>query len=133
MAAAAPMHFDFLAGGNAAEHPVYDAAKGFGFEPSNPRRFSIRVPEGNYRVTVHLGGPKAAGSTTVLAEQRRLMLEELATRRRQQLDRSFIVNVRIPELAPPPANAPGGTAVRLKSREQGSLNWDDRLTLEFAG
>jgi len=61
------------------------------------------------------------------------VLEEVATRRRQSLARSFIVNVRTPELAPPPANAPGGAAVRLKSREQGSPTWDDRLTLEFTG
>ena len=130
---AAPLHFDFQPGGNAASHPAYEASNGFGFEPANPHRFSIHVPEGNYRVIVRLGSRKAAGSTTILAEQRRLMLEEVATARRQVVERSFIVNVRTPELAPPPANAPGGASVRLKTRELGSATWDDRLTLEFDG
>jgi lysophospholipase L1-like esterase len=130
---AIPQRFDFHAGGNAAGHPAYDAALGFGFEPADPRRFSIQEPEGNYRVTVHLGDASVAGVTTLLAEQRRLMFEDLRTARRQRLERSFIVNVRAPELSTPPANAPGGAAVILKPREIGSLSWDGRLTLEFAG
>jgi lysophospholipase L1-like esterase len=134
-ASAAPAHwnFDFTAGGNAAGHPSYSAERGHGFEPGNPSRFSIRLPEGNYRVTVRLGGEATAGSTTVLAEQRRLMLEDVRTAPRATLDRDFIVNVRTPTLAPPPANAPGGSSVRLKPREQESASWDDRLTVEFAG
>lgn len=132
-ASADTLHFDFSVGGNAAAHPLFDASTGFGFDAANPRRFSIRLAEGNYRVTVRLGSKKAAGSTTILAEQRRLVLEEVPTARRQSLTRSFIVNVRTPELAPPPANAPGGTTVRLKPRELGSPTWDDRLNLEFTG
>jgi lysophospholipase L1-like esterase len=86
------------------------------------------VPEGNYRVTVRLGG-----RVTVKAESRRLMLRDITTRPGQYVTASFIVNVRNARLAPPPANAPGGSEVRLKGRETGSYTWDDKLTLEFLG
>ncbi|HEX6397777.1 MAG TPA: rhamnogalacturonan acetylesterase [Steroidobacteraceae bacterium] len=131
-ARAAPMEFDFGPGGSASGHPAYDPQRGFGFDPGSAARFSVRLPEGNYRVTVSLGGG-AAGATTLLAEQHRLMLEDVRTTRRTSLERSVIVNVRTAALAAPPPNAPGGDTVRLKPREIGSLTWDDRLTLEFAG
>src|ERR1700761_3834866 len=41
-----------------------------------PFFFSIPIPEGNYRITVVLGGPQAS-VTTVRAEGRRLMLEKI--------------------------------------------------------
>jgi lysophospholipase L1-like esterase len=132
IASGAPLHFDFAPGGNAHDKALYDATRGFGFEPGSASRFSVRVPEGNYRVSVRLGGT-AAGSTTLLAEQRRLLVENLRTRPRRHVDLAFVVNVRTAALAAPPPNAPGGDGVRLKPREVGSLTWDDRLTLEFAG
>jgi lysophospholipase L1-like esterase len=102
------------------------------FEPSNnpskpPYYFSIPVPEeGNYRVTVKLGDQKEATVTTVKAELRRLMLERVRTAPGQFVTRSFLVNIRRPQI-------PGGGEVRLKPREKGNeaWAWDDRLTLEF--
>ena len=48
---AAPLrHFDFSTGGNAAGHPAYDASEASVSSPI-ATRFSVRVPEGNYRVT----------------------------------------------------------------------------------
>jgi lysophospholipase L1-like esterase len=61
------------------------------------------------------------------------MIETLRTRAGETQVRSFIVNVRTADLGEVPENAPGGSAVRLKPREQGSPTWDDRLTLEFLG
>ena len=113
----------------AADKP-YETS-GYGYEPQRRGKeflFSAAVPEGNYRVTVRLGG-----RVTVKAEARRLMLRDIATRPGQYVTASFLVNVRNARLAPPPANAPGGTQVRLKSREAGSYTWDDKLTLEFLG
>jgi lysophospholipase L1-like esterase len=118
---------------------IYDPARGFGYEPAykpepgKPFLFSVKVPEGNYRVTVTLGDAKEVGDTTVKAESRRLMLADVATAKGKFETRSFIVNVRDTSLPAPPQNAPGGTAVRINEREVGKFHWDDKLTLEFDG
>jgi len=123
--------FDFDRGGNAFGYPAYDRATGFGFEPGAARRFSVRVPEGSYAVTLRFTDSRNAKHIRVLAEQRRLMLEDVPVDRGKEL--TILVNVRVPELAPLPPNATGGTRVALKPREIGSLNWDDKLTLEILG
>jgi lysophospholipase L1-like esterase len=130
-----PQKFQFGAKGNVRVEDTYDATRGYGFEPAagDTSRFSVRLPEGNYRVTVRLGARDRASRTSIAAETRRLMLENVATKRGEIVERSFIVNVRNPSLTQPPANAPGGTAVRLKERELGSFTWDDKLTLQFIG
>jgi hypothetical protein len=86
---------------------------------------SVAEPEGNYRVTVQLGG-KDAALTTVKAESRRLMLEQVTTAPDATVKRSFVVNVRTERV-----NA--DEMVHLKPREVGSLDWDRKLTLEFIG
>ena len=68
----------------------------------NQHNFETVVPEGNYRVTLTLGGGPKASDTTVKAEARRLMLEEVKTSPRRSVQRSFIVNIRRPEITPPP-------------------------------
>lgn len=103
-----------------------------GFE-GDPHLFSVAVPPGNYAVTVTLGDAARATDTTIKAENRRLMLDAIRTRPGEIVTRRFIVNVRNPQLTAPPANAPGGNAVRLKRREIRSFNWDERLTLEILG
>jgi lysophospholipase L1-like esterase len=129
--ATVPMTFDFTAHGNAANHTAYEAERGFGYESGAGAEFSVRLPEGNYRVTIKLAARRPATPTTVRAEQRRLMLEDIAAGRGRFIERTFVVNVRTPALDELPANAPGGTTVRLKPRELGARNWDDRLTLAF--
>ncbi len=129
---AAPQSFDFRPNGNAAGHPAYDAARGFGFEAGATSKFSVRVSEGTYRVVVKLRGARKGTVTKILGEQRRLLAEDTATSRKRG-EITVIVNVRRPELGALPANATGGTKVHLKPREIGALNWDDKLTLEFAG
>jgi lysophospholipase L1-like esterase len=109
-------------------HP-YDGTSGF--EPGPGQLFSIVAPPGNYRVTLTLGRRDRATTTTVKAESRRLMLDALTAPKGRTQTTSFIVNTRTATIATPPANAPGGSAVRLKPREQGSFSWDDKLTLEF--
>jgi lysophospholipase L1-like esterase len=87
---------------------------------------SVDVPEGNYRVTVQFVSVNQPAKTTVKAEARRLMLEQVSTRPGQKAKRSFVVNVRKPYISPM-------KSVRLKSREVGNFDWDDKLTLEFVG
>jgi lysophospholipase L1-like esterase len=122
--------------GEAPDHVVvapdtpYDSGRGYGWEDAG--RFSVRLPEGNYRVTLVFGGA-AASETTVRAENRRLMLEAVRTGTGGPITRSFVVNVRTDDLGELPLNAPGGVAVQLKPGEIGSATWDDKLTLEFMG
>lgn len=117
----------------------YSASKGYGFEPGcnvtatngcvtgdRPFYFSVKLPEGNYRVTVALGNSAAPSVTTVKAELRRLMLYHIQTAAGEFVTRSFVVNLRTPEIA-------GDGTVRLKPREKTDewRDWDDKLTLEF--
>jgi len=94
-----------------------------------PFFFSIPVPEGNYRVTLTLGGADAS-VITVRAEARRLFIQQLPIPAGNTVTRAIDVNVRIPEFT-----RPDGTRgrVRLKQREVGNLDWDAKLTLEFNG
>jgi lysophospholipase L1-like esterase len=87
--------------------------------------FSVALPQGNYEVTVLLGDPAGVSDTTVKAESRRLMLENIVTGEGRQVSRKFTVNIRQPEY-------PGGR-VGLKDREKPYLHWDEKLTLEFNG
>src|SRR3984957_12625306 len=68
-----------------------------------PFFFSVPIPEGNYRITVVLGGPQAS-VTTVRAEGRRLMLEKIATKPDESLTKVFDTNVRYPEISGDPNN-----------------------------
>ncbi len=137
MAAGPELHFDLDPGAKPAPGRIAVPADkgyepgGWGYEPERRGHeflFSAAVPEGNYKVTVRVGG-----RVTVKAESRRLMLRQIVTRRGEYVTASFIVNVRTPALAPPPDNAPGGSAVRLPPGEAGTYAWDDKLTLEFLG
>ena len=142
--------FDFGAGPAVAGHvkiapdAVYSKEAGYGFDlgtkPSRidwgvtgatPFFFSIALPEGNYRVTAHLGDSAAGCVTTVKAESRRLMIERAASAAGERQTVTFVVNIRDFKVPPPAANAPGGDQVRLNDREQGVLHWDEKLTLEF--
>ena len=87
---------------------------------------SFPATDGNYRVTVELGGD-AAAKTTVRAESRRLMVEQQATKPSEYVEESFVVNVRTPKIGST------GESVHLKPREIGALDWDEKLTLEFNG
>lgn len=118
----------------------YSPEAGYGFESpirlsagkdfvSNPQPFSFsaKLPEGNYAVTVALGGA-AASKMTIKAEARRLVLERVKVAPGETVTRTFTVNVRCPEFA-------SGGRVRLKQRELDTemVSWDDKLTLEFLG
>jgi lysophospholipase L1-like esterase len=138
--AAPPTHFDFGPGKTPAT-AVFGANTGFGFEPGSsvrdggncvtsdrPFLFSVALPEGNYKVTVTLGDTTAESTTTVKAEMRRLMLEKVHTEAGKTETRTFTVNIRTPKIA-------GDGSVKLKDREKETetIQWDDKLTLEFNG
>jgi lysophospholipase L1-like esterase len=127
---------------------VYTKELGYGFEPGSqvtcfdrgggdalrgdfctgdkPFYFSVALPEGNYNVTITFGDRAGETTTTVKAELRRLMLEEVRTARGRFETRTFTVNVRTPRIA-------SGGEVKLKDREKTmeAWAWDEKLTLEF--
>lgn len=134
---------------------TYNSDRGFGFEPgaipidvvrekgsiltkdfvtsTGVFCFSVKLPEGNYKVTLTLGDPQGMSCTTVKSEVRRLMMERLQTNKGETLTVSFGVNVRTPQLSK-------GNAIKLNSRELDyatgivkTYTWDDKLTLQFYG
>lgn len=126
---------------------VFDASTGYGFHPGakitavdrggadplggdfctsdGPFLFSAVVPEGNYLVTLTLGDPQQDALVTIKSEAHQLQVLHLATAKGEVVKRTIAVSVRTPQL-------PGGNTVGIKPREQSSLRWDNRLTLEFA-
>lgn len=104
----------------------YDFIPGWDGKSDRPYFFSAAVPDGNYRVTVTLGSKKSAGSTTVRAEARRMMIENAATRKGETRRETFIVSKRDDRID-------DKDRVKLKAREKGCINWDGKLTLEFNG
>ncbi|HEV2692462.1 MAG TPA: rhamnogalacturonan acetylesterase [Verrucomicrobiae bacterium] len=120
---------------------LYSSTTGYGFEPgatlvcehgsitsTNPFYFSVKLPEGNYKVIVTLGEKGVDSTTTVKAELRRLMLEKVHATPSKLEDRIFIVNLRTPKIS-------DSNHVHLKPRETSTeiWDWDDKLTLEFNG
>jgi alpha-L-fucosidase len=103
-----------------------DSLKGGFCTGEKPFLFSVKLPEGNYDATVSLGDPSGESATTVKAESRRLVLENIRTRNGETAVRRFTVNIRTPYI-------PGGGEVKLNQRETGVFHWDDKLTLEFNG
>jgi lysophospholipase L1-like esterase len=127
---------------------LYSAEKGFGLTPSGemipgkadrkaafkggfvcskkPFYFAVDLPEGHYLVSLKFGGAPQGSSTTLKAESRRLMLENVKTGKGEIVQRTIAVDVRTPRI-----NAT--EQIRLKERELKYLNWDNKLTLEFTG
>jgi len=91
-----------------------------------PFYFSVQLPEGHYRVTLTLGGNAEGSSTTVKAESRRLMFENINTEADKTVTKTIIVDLRTPRIN-------DSTKIKLKPRELKYINWDNKLTLEFAG
>ena len=96
-----------------------------------PFRFSVKLPEGNYKVTVTLGDKEGTSKTTVRAETRRLMLESATTAKGEIRKESFNVNIRTPKLS-------AGNTIKLDSHEWDAktgtiktLTWDNKLTIQF--
>ncbi|WP_163716214.1 rhamnogalacturonan acetylesterase [Mangrovibacterium lignilyticum] len=91
-----------------------------------PFYFKVDLPEGRYKITITLGNPEESTATTVKAESRRLMLENIQTKKGEVLTKTIIVDVRTPRIN-------DSLEVRRKAREMAYLNWDNSLTLEFNG
>ena len=114
---------------------VYSKETGFGYDfntkpqsenNNNPAYFSVKVDDGNYKVTFEIGSNDYEGDTTIRAESRRLLLHNINTQKGETKIYIFTVHKRSPQIS-------DGNRVRLKERELNYLNWDEKLTFEFNG
>jgi len=123
---------------------VYSAEKGYGITPSGelstnkkgnkthfisshkPFYFEMNLPEGHYQIELTLGGSSEGSATTLKAESRRLMLENVRTGKGETVKKIIVVDVRSPQIN-------DTEKIKLKEREFKYLNWDNKLTLEFNG
>lgn len=142
--------FDFSGDKKLKEHikvtpaSLYNDSVGYGYDffdataqerqtmkENAPYYFSVKVPDGNYRVRVTLGSPKRAGETTVRAESRRLYVNNLPTKKGEYITREFVVNKRDSIIRD--ADGRPVDKVKVKANERGKLNWDNKLTFEING
>jgi lysophospholipase L1-like esterase len=109
-------------------------ADGFVTTSESPFFFSVKVPEGNYRITVTLGDREGESRTTIRTESAHLVAPGIVTAQGKLTTRTFYANVRRPQLPPPPRNAPGGTEVHMfLAGEAEARCWDEKLTIELNG
>ncbi|MGN0221320.1 MAG: rhamnogalacturonan acetylesterase [Prevotella sp.] len=114
--------------------PTYSDSIGYGYDiteapakkSSQPFYFSVKVPDGNYKVRVVLGSKSRSSNTTVRAESRRLMVEDVNLKKGKSATCEFVVNKRTPYINEK-------MQVKIKPREKNTLTWDNKLTLEFTG
>lgn len=113
---------------------AYTAANGQGYDLNTtwdgkavkPFYYSVRVPDGNYKVTLTLGSRRRAAATVVRAESRRLLVDETATKKGKVTTVEFVVNKHSRQID-------DKEQVLITGREKKGLNWDDKLTFEFNG
>jgi len=94
-----------------------------------PIYFSVMLPEGNYDIKLNLGDSKGTSETTVRVENRRLMLNDVKTKRGEVAEKTITVHVKDSILRNQNGEKIG--VVKLKPREKKYLHWDHLLTIEF--
>ncbi|KFC18287.1 rhamnogalacturonan acetylesterase [Chryseobacterium sp. FH1] len=94
-----------------------------------PFYFSVAIPEGNYNITLNLGDTKGASETTVRVENRRLMLNDIKTKKVEIVEKQITVHVKDSIIRNQEGIQIG--IVKLKPRERKYLHWDNLFTIEF--
>lgn len=147
-------HFDFggkvSSGATAVSASTYYTEnKGYGFEDTSglqtvnrttqdvsadgfitgdkPFLFSVKLQEGNYRVTIKVGDVAGSADAAIRVENRRMMVNRVTTANGEIQTLHFAVHVR------DSAIKGSKQGVKLKPREKHYLHWDDKLTFEFNG
>jgi len=94
-----------------------------------PFYFSVAIPEGNYDIQLKLGDSKGNSETTVRVENRRLMLNDVKTKKGKITEKQITVHVKDSIIRNQNGIEIG--IVKLKPRERKYLHWDNLLTIEF--
>ena len=92
--------------------------------------FSVKLPDGNYDVKLVLGDKEGSSATTVRAENRRLFLPHITTKKGELITETFTIHIRDSLIRDAEGKVTG--RVKLKPRESNYLHWDNMLTLEFS-
>lgn len=106
-----------------------NALKGDFITSDRPFYFSVVIPEGNYNITLNLGDSKGTSETTVRVENRRLMLNDIKTKKSEIVEKQITVHVKDSIIRNQDGTQIG--IVKLKPRERKYLHWDNLLTIEF--
>ena len=113
--------------------PTFDGTQGYDFGTTALSKkdlhlmsYSVAVPDGNYKVTVTVGSKSYAGETTIYAESRRLLKENIVTRKGETQTYTWTLHKRSPRID-------DQNVVKIKEREKNYMNWDGKLTLTFCG
>ena len=106
-----------------------NALKGDYITSNKPFYFSVAVPEGNYDIQLILGDTKGTSETTVRVENRRLMLNDVKTKKGEIVEKQITVHVKDSIIRN--QNGVEIGIVKLKPREKKYLHWDNLLTIEF--
>ncbi|MBN1760047.1 MAG: rhamnogalacturonan acetylesterase [Chitinispirillaceae bacterium] len=104
-----------------------DALKDDYLTTSDEFLFSVNVSQGNYDVTVIFGDANASTSTTVKAENRRLLFDRVTTSAGGFVSKTITVNRREVK------STDGSVTMSIKDRELTYFTWDKVLTLRFSG
>lgn len=106
-----------------------NALKGDFITSDKPFYFSVAIPEGNYNITLNLGDSEGTSETTVRVENRRLILNDIKTKKGEILEKQITVHLKDSIIRNRNGTQIG--IVKLKPRERKYLHWDNLLTIEF--
>jgi lysophospholipase L1-like esterase len=98
---------------------------------NKPFYFSVAIPEGNYDIQLNLGDTKGTSETTVRVENRRMMLNNVKTKKGEIFEKQISVHQKDSIIRDQEGTQIG--IVKLKPRERKYLHWDNLLTIEFNG
>lgn len=87
--------------------------------------FSVSVPPGNYLVSMNFDSANVSSVISVKAESKRLMINQLELNKTADTVCEFVVHIQNKKIN-------SHEEVHLKPRDTLALNWDSKLTLEFA-
>lgn len=115
--------------------PKYSDELGYGedsFLNGNEQAFSVKLPEGDYKIEIKI---KALEDTkaTIWSEERRLMLPVLNLKKGKNYNYSILANTRNTNVKINNNNKLINSEVNLRGDDNKSRIWDDKLTISLSG